>query len=173
MGPRKKWRIRGWRIRGGDFIKKKCYTGPKICDELVGRGGGTMTYLCVILFIVEPWNLSGGLMGSIPLVCLSVRLFMCLILCVICHEFAQSVAHCSTNFTFLGLFVAFFLLVFLSLDLYTNEYYWYNQFWEVNVVKKCAGCNYVLQTLFLWIFSNFATNSEKFGIFWSFWGLFA
>ena len=71
-----------------------------------------MTYLCVILFIVEPWNLSGGLMGSIPLVCSSVRLFMCLILCIICHEFAQSVAHCSTNFTLLGLFVAFFLLIF-------------------------------------------------------------
>ena len=120
--------------------------------------GGTMTSLCVILFIVGPWNLSGGLMGSIPLICSSVRFFMWLILCVICHEFAQSVAHCSTNFTLLGLFVAFFLLVFLSLDLYTNEYYGYNQFWEVNGVKKCAGCNYVLQTL---IFIDFFQFFDK------------
>ena len=82
-----------------------------------------MTSLCVILFIVEPWNLSGGLMGSIPLVCSSVRLFVCLILCVICHEFAQSVAHCSKN-SFCGLFSPYFL----SLDLYTDEYYGYNQF---------------------------------------------
>ena len=133
--------------------------------------GGTMTSLCVILFIVGPWNLSGGLMGSIPLICSSVRYFMWLILCVIWHEFAQSVAHCSTNFIFLGLFVAFFLLIFY-LWTYTDEYYVYNQFWEVNGVNKCAGCHYVLQTLFLWFFSNFATNSVKFDIFWSFWSLF-
>ena len=111
-----------------------------------------MTSLCVILFIVEPWNLSGGLMGSIPLICLSVRLFMCLILCIICHEFAQSVAHCSTNFTLLGLFVAFFLLVFLSLDLYTNEYYEYNQFWEVNGVTKMCWVQLCVANTFFYGF---------------------
>ena len=82
---------------------------------------------------------------------------------------------CSSLFDKFHIFRSFcglFSPCFLSLDLYTNEYYGYNQFWEVNGVKKCAGCNYVLQTLFLWIFSNFATNSEKFGIFWSFWGRF-
>ena len=39
MGPRKSDELGRDELGGGGFIKEKCYTGPKICDELGGRGG--------------------------------------------------------------------------------------------------------------------------------------
>ena len=41
------------------------------------------------------------------------------------------------------------------------------------MLHKCVlGCTYVLKRLVSIVFFNFVTNSDKFGIFWSFLGLF-